>query len=69
VTVARGSFVRLHLGFAPRALDLRFLPSNNVVRLAAARVTVWRATRGGVVSVEAKGAPGGASYVLRIRLR
>jgi hypothetical protein len=69
LTAARGTAICLHLGFVPSTLQLRFLLSNKVVRLAPRRIVTWRAGLGGLVSVEVKAAVGDASYVLRIRLR
>jgi hypothetical protein len=69
LAAARGTQIRVHLGFVPSRLVLRFLPSNKVVRLAPRRIAAWRSGVGGVVSVEAKAPGGSASYVLRIRLR
>jgi hypothetical protein len=69
LSAAYRATIRLHLGFAPSKLQLRFVPSNKVVRLAPRRIAAWQASVGGIVSVETRAATGSASYVLRIRLR
>ena len=69
LTVRRGALVRFHLAFTPSDLKLRLIPSGKKVALSRTRVAVWRSPTAGIVSLEARGAGGSASYVLRVRVR
>jgi hypothetical protein len=67
LTVRRGESVRFHLGFVPRAVTVT--AGGKTARLAARRIASWRAPKGGIVVVNARGTGGSASYVARLTLR
>jgi len=66
ITLRRGETVRFHVGFAPRSLTLGV--GGKTFKLAARRVSSWRAVRGGLATLHARAASGSASYVARLRL-
>lgn len=67
-SLAKGTTVRMHFGFPPKSVVLRFVSSGRSVTLAPTRLLAWKATTGGVIALELKGAGGSASYVIRLRL-
>ena len=67
----QGAF-RIHLAFRPSSLRVRILNgarAGPLVKLPARAVVNWRPTGAGVAVIEARGARGSASYVLRITAR
>ena len=69
--VARGTLVRLHLGFRPRSAHLtvfRGVGFRHFV-LAPRRVLAWRAATAGVASLDVRAGAGGASYLVRMTIR
>jgi hypothetical protein len=61
-----GAVVRIHLGFTPRQLSIRRLPSGAAVPLRPASVTSWRMRATGVYVLDVRGAGGSASYAVRV---
>lgn len=70
VRVRVGQRLVIHLGFAPRSVIVREVTQAGTGRswpLAASRTTSWRVRKAAIVLVEAKGAPGSAGYLARLR--
>lgn len=68
ISLAKNAVVRMHFGFAPKSVIVRFVSSRKAVRLPPSRVVTWTVKAAGVISVEVRGAGGSASYVIRLRL-
>jgi hypothetical protein len=72
VRVPRGSLIALHIRFVPESLHGTLLLPNGRARTTAlrpARNVSWRVSGFGILSVEAKGAGGSASYLVRVAAR
>jgi len=64
--------LRLHLAFRPSSLSVRILNGAKVgklVRLPARAIVDWRPGRAGVAVIDARGARGSASYLVRLTIR
>jgi hypothetical protein len=70
VRIRRGAIVRVHFAFAPRQVHATTFVATTLkhATLRPARIVSWRPTRTGVVSFDARGAAGSASYVVRVRV-
>jgi hypothetical protein len=66
--VSRGALVSIHLTFQPRRLAVTETAGGLRRALPAKRVAGWRPRRAGLVVVEAAGAKGDASYLVKLRL-
>jgi hypothetical protein len=67
--VARGTAVRVHIGFVPRSTVVAYIQEGVAPRpLAAARVIRWRPSTDGRFEVEVRGPSGSASYVGSVRI-
>lgn len=67
ITVEQNEVVRFHLRFEPSELTLRV--GTEEYRLPARQTVGWRVTgRGGFLLLTAKGSPGTAGYLARIRI-
>ncbi len=65
----RQGSLRIHLAFRPSSLSVRILEGTKVgplIKLSARTAVDWRPTRPGVVVIDARGARGSASYLLRL---
>ena len=68
-TVARGSTVRIHLGFAARSASLSVDKKAIRAKLDPMKhIVSWSANRGGILTAFAR-ASGDASYVMRLHIR
>ena len=66
--VKRGTTLRVHLGFAATSITVSLGARTIRPTLdATKRIASWRAVRGGILTVSARGT-GGASYVARLRV-
>ena len=69
-TVARGSIVRIHLGFAAKSASVDIDKKNVRATLdTTKRILSWTAGRGGILMASARATRGSASYVARLRIR
>ena len=66
LTAPAGATIGIHLRFVPKSVRVRVLDTGRAYSLVAARDTRWRVRGSGVILVEARGANGSASYVVRI---
>jgi hypothetical protein len=70
VRVRRGALVRVHFAFTPSEVHATTFAGTTLRHsaLRPARTTGWRPMRAGVVSFDARGASGSASYLVRVRI-
>jgi hypothetical protein len=67
--ITRGKTVRVHLGFVAKSVTVSIDKAPIRATMSGMRmVASWRATRGGIVTVSARGV-GDASYIVRLRVR
>jgi hypothetical protein len=72
VLIARaGELLRIHLAFRPREVHLTLYRGMRFrhYRLPRHRVLSWKARGSGVIVVDARAAPGTASYLIRLQTR
>jgi hypothetical protein len=62
--VARGTAVRIHFGFAPRAVSVGYIKEGSPPRpLSPGRVVLWRPPSSGRFELQIRSAQGRASYI------